>query len=286
MRIAIVAHRASETNLGLAGAPPAGCRAFVIGPEEAAKVVFPGETVLGRLDVRQSLDGVEPGLFDLECMAAAGAVVLNDARALRGAHDKHATATALARAGLPHPGTALVEGGDGRPPVRFPLVLKPRFGSWGRDVGLCRDAAEYAAALRILRTRPWFRRTGLLAQELVPPLGHDLRVVVAAGAVVGAVRRVAARGEWRTNVARGARRVPTRAAPAACELALAAAAAIGADLVGIDLLPTGPGRYVVLEANGAVDFSAEYDLRENVFERAMDALVGRARERASEPVAA
>ena len=76
--------------------------------------------------------------------------------------------------------------------------------------------------------------------------------------MIGAVKRIARPGEWRTNVALGAVRVRVDPSPAACELAIAAAAAIGADLVGVDLLPTGPGRYVVLELNGAVDFAPVY----------------------------
>jgi glutathione synthase/RimK-type ligase-like ATP-grasp enzyme len=151
-------------------------------------------------------------------------------------------------------------------------VLKPRFGSWGREVLLCRDEDEVRRRLVELETRPWFWSHGALAQELVTPLGHDLRIVVAAGRVVGAVKRVAAPGESRTNVALAGRRVPVTPAPAACELALAAAHCIGADLAGIDLLPTGPGRYCVLELNGAVDFGTEYSPAADVFGAVLDAL--------------
>ena len=85
-----------------------------------------------------------------------------------------------------------------------------------------------------------------------PPLGRDLRIVVASGRIVGAVQRLAAPGEWRTNVAgRGRTTSPPLAAR---ELALAAAATVDADLAGIDLLPTPTGGWVVIEVNGAVEF--------------------------------
>jgi len=92
------------------------------------------------------------------------------------------------------------------PELEPPIVLKPRFGSWGEDVIRCDDEAAIEETLASLRTRPWFEATGALAQKLVAPRGYDLRLVVARGRVIGAVRRVAAPGEWRTNVALGASR--------------------------------------------------------------------------------
>ncbi len=98
-------------------------------------------------------------------------------------------------------------------------------------------------------------------QELVPVLGFDLRIVVAHDHVIGAISRVAAPGEWRTNVALGAERRPAVPPPDACALALAAARATGAALVGVDLLPDVGGRWTVAEINGAVEFTSEYALR-------------------------
>jgi RimK family alpha-L-glutamate ligase len=272
MRIGIVARRASMTNVCLAASAPRGVHAFLVSPEDALRELGPGDLALGRLDVRPTLDGVEQGLDCLDRLASRGVPVLNSSLALRLAHDKLATSIALGAANLPHPRTHLVDR-RGPAPLPFPLVLKPRYGSWGRDVTLCEDAETYDAVLASFETRAWFRTAGAVAQELVPPLGHDIRLVVAAGEVVGAVRRVAAAGEWRTNVALGAHREPVEPSPVACELAVAAAEAIGAQLAGVDLLPLGPGRDVVIEVNGAVDFNETYRPGREVYEEAMRALV-------------
>jgi ribosomal protein S6--L-glutamate ligase len=274
MRLGIVAHRATPTNLALAAEAPPGVEAIVAPPLAALQVLRPGDVALGRLDVRATVDGVEDGLWHLERLASGRVTVLNGSPALRLAHDKRLTATALTAAGLPHPLTVSVRDGRDAPPLPFPFVLKPRFGSWGTDVMLCSDDDAWQGAVRDLSTRAWFSRCGALAQELVPPLGHDLRILVARGRVVGAVKRVAAPGEWRTNISLGATRRPVDPAPVAQTLALSAAETIGGDLVGVDLLPTGPGTYVVLEVNGAVDFTGDYAPGGNVFAAAVGALVG------------
>ena len=169
----------------------------------------PGDAALARLDVLPSLDGIEPGIWEIGRLEADGVHVLNRLRTLLATHDKLQTSRVLHAASLPHPRTATSIAPRGIAPIEPPVVVKPRFGSWGRDVTLCRSQAELVACLEELSTRQWFRRQGVLVQELIPPLGHDLRLVVAAGQVVGAVRRHAAEGEWRTNVALGAEREST-----------------------------------------------------------------------------
>jgi glutathione synthase/RimK-type ligase-like ATP-grasp enzyme len=66
---------------------------------------------------------------------------------------------------------------------------------------------------------------------------------------------------------------------AACDVALTAARAIDGALVGIDLLPAEDGTtWVVLEANGAVDFTSAYSLDDDVFAAASAALLAAPRE--------
>jgi RimK family alpha-L-glutamate ligase len=262
--LAVVAHRVTPTNVRLG---------VVFTPAQALARLRAGDVALGRLDVVRSLDGIQPGLWALDRLAAHGVTVLNGRDTLTAAHDKLATAATLRAAAVPHPETVHVAPWLSAPQLETPLVLKPRFGSWGADVVRCDDDAALRRALTALDRRPWFHATGAVAQRLVPPRGYDLRVIVAGDRVAGAVRRVAAAGEWRTNVALGARREPVTAPKEACSIALAAAAAVNGDLVGIDLLPDGRGGWVVLEVNGAVDFNGLYALDGDVFEAVRGALL-------------
>jgi RimK family alpha-L-glutamate ligase len=273
MQVAVVAHKRSETNQALAAAPWGSSRASLITPAAADLLLRPGDLAIARLDVLESLDGVEPGLLELECLATRGITVLNDARSLLLAHDKFLTAQALTAAGVPHPATEAVSRGTVRVGIEPPLVLKPRYGSWGEDVILCATAKAVEVTLATFATRRWFG-AGAVAQELVSPRGHDLRLVVAAGRVVGAIRRVPAHGEWRTNVALGASRTAAVPPGSAVRLALAAAAATGLALCGVDLLPLPNGEWTVIEVNGAVEFTRDYRLLGDPFALASESLHG------------
>ena len=249
-------------------------------PRRALEVLRPGDAALGRLDVLPTLDGMDDGLWALGALAARGVHVLNDPAALLAAHDKLLTARVLRRRDVSHPATVHVRQGRGVPQPLHPVVLKPRYGSWGREVHRCDDFVSLSEALARVRTNGWYRRHGAIVQELITPQGYDLRVLVAAGRIVGAVYRVAAEGEWRTNVALGGVRRPVLAPPReAATLALDAARAIGAALVGVDLLPDGLGGWVVAELNGAVEFTAEYAPWGDVFAETAVALAREARSR-------
>ena len=249
---AVIAHRCSPTNTRLGS---------VLSPAQALARLGHGDVALGRLDVLPTLDGIEPGLWALDRLDARGVTVLNPRRALVTAHDKLTTAEMLFAARVPHPRTVHVAPWLPEPELEPPLVLKPRFGSWGSDVVRCDDAAvgrkrtrddpraNVVRGDRRDRTEARRSRTATTCGSSSP-----------AGTIVGAVRRVAAPGEWRTNVALGARREPVDPPSDARAIALAAAAAVGGDLVGVDLLPAGLGSWVVLEVNGAVDFNSTYSL--------------------------
>ena len=270
MRIGIVSQAPTSTTLALAAARVPGVDVVPMTPVEAVTSLAHGDAALGRLDVRPTLDGVEPGLWALGVLAARGVTVLNGPATLIATHDKLLTARLLRRAGLPHPRTQHLRVGRPLEVLPTPVVLKPRHGSWGRNVTLCETPRALTEALDRVRVEPWFLEHGVLVQQLVPPTGSDLRVVVAGDRVVGAIHRLAAPGEWRTNVALGATRVPAEAPLEARELALAAARATSAVLAGVDLLATPDGGFTILEVNGAVDFTADYLLEGDVFREATE----------------
>ena len=275
MRLALIARRSTPTNDALAAAGGSALRWEHMTPEHALDTLVAGDVALGRLDVLPTLDGMDDGLWALGALAARGVVVLNDPAALLGAHDKLLTSRLLTRAGIPHPRTLHARRGRPMPVPNLPVVVKPRYGSWGLEVRRCDDYPSLVGALEEVRDSAWFRRHGALVQELVPPRGYDLRIVVAAGQVVGSVFRVAASGEWRTNVALGGVRRPVEHPPAeASALAIDAATATGASLVGVDLLPDARG-WTVLELNGAVELTREYAPWGDIFAE-IASLLGRA----------
>lgn len=269
MRFALIAHQLSETNVELAARGWPGAASMLLEPQSALRHLRPGDVALNRLDVLPTLNGVEDGLWIVGQLEAHGVRVLNSASALLSAHDKLLTARVLASGGVPHPRTARLTRTRDAATFRYPVVAKPRFGSWGRDVEICADEHELGRYLAASLTRPW-GRAGAIVQELVEHAGHDLRMVVAGGKVVGSAVRRPPPGEWRTNVALGAVIEPASPDPFACEIAVAAARTLALDLAGVDLLPTADG-YVVIEVNGAVEFRPLYS-QADVFAAAMAGL--------------
>lgn len=258
-RVGILGSTRNETNLDLVERWRfLGLDSLAVSPRDALARFQRDDVVIGRLDVRASLDGVEPGLRELTALSRLGVRLVNRPGPIMNAHDKLRTARLLAASGLPHPRTTHVRSGE-LSTLSPPVVVKPRFGSWGIDVFRCHTRNEIQQTLTALSKRPWFSRRGAIVQELLPPTGYDVRVLVAAGMVVGAEERVAAPGEWRTNISLGGSHRPTAPSPVAASLAVAAVTALGGDFFGVDLMPV-RGGYAVLEVNGAIDFDANYSL--------------------------
>jgi ribosomal protein S6--L-glutamate ligase len=286
-RVAVIGNPTRTTDLLVGAWLAAGIRASVMTPERALATLEAGDVALFRLDVLPTLDGIEPGLDVFPALEQRGVRVLNRPEALLAVHDKLRTFAALTAAGLRQPRTFHATAGTRLPHLRLPCVVKPRFGSWGKDVLRCETRSDLDRALAALSRRGWWRRHGALVQELIPPVGRDLRLLSAGGEIAGGAVRVAAVGEWRTNISLGGRL--ERADPSAEAVAEAerAARAISIDLAGVDLLPWEDG-WVVLELNGAADFDERYSLggRDVHAEIARALSLGRTPQLAPLPVAA
>src|SRR5262249_30478690 len=163
-----------------------------------------------------------------------GVMVWNDARAIERCVDKSMTSFLLARAGIPTPDTWAVQDRDAARAivarVHGPLVLKPLFGSQGRGLRLIRNPDELpqpgdiAGGVYYLQRFVGVERDGF----------HDFRLLVSGGRVVAAMMRHST--EWITNIKRGGRPVTVVANDDTKALAIRAAAAVGADFAGVDIL--------------------------------------------------
>jgi len=186
----------------------------------------------------------------LHALRELGVTVWNDARTIERCVDKSMTSFLLSRAGIATPATwatesyeqayAIVE----REAAEGPLVLKPLFGSQGRGLMLIRQPADLPQAEQAAGRVFYLQR--FIGAELRDGY-HDFRLLVVQGRVVAAMRRHSS--HWVTNIKRGGRPVAVAVNDEMKTLALRAAAAVGANFVGVDIVYGTDERPVVLEVN-------------------------------------
>ena len=211
--------------------------------------VLDADAVLARIIPGGSLEQIIYRVDALHWIEDRGIPVVNSPRAIERCVDKFYTTTLLQDAGLPVPETFVCEGPDeAMAAVRQmgDVIIKPIFGSLGH--GMVR-VSDPEVALRVVRTLDQVRSV-FYVQRAIDHDGRDLRVFVVGDRVIGAIERRAPAGEWRTNVAIGGSARAVDLPSEFAQMALSAAAAVGADYAGVDLLPSRDGCVFVLEVNG------------------------------------
>jgi ribosomal protein S6--L-glutamate ligase len=202
-----------------------------------------------------SLEQVVFRMDVLHRVRSRGVAVLNPPVALEACVDKYLASARLEGAGLRVPPTVVCQQADDALDAFHNLggdvIVKPLFGSEGR--GMVR-VSDPDLAWRTFRTVERLQSV-LYVQRYIPHPGWDLRVFVLGGRVLNAMRRHA-NGGWRTNVALGGRAEAIEPTAAEERLALAAAAAVGAPMCGVDLLPGQDGELYVLEVNAVPGWRA------------------------------
>lgn len=204
---------------------------------------------------RGSLEQVIFRMDALHVLDQQGVRCVNTPRAIERTIDKSWASALLALAGVPTPTTIVCErfqdavqafdelGGD--------VVVKPLFGAMGNGIVRIEDRDVAHRVFRALE----LERTVYYVQRTVASAGRrDLRVLVVGGEIAGAMER--ASDSWRANIARGARPRSVRLSAEERSVALAAVAALEADVAGVDLLTVPGGATVVIEVNGIPGWQA------------------------------
>jgi len=205
------------------------------------------DAVLARIIPSGSLEQIIFRVDALHRLEDRGVRVMNSPRAIERTVDKFWTSVLLEQCGVPTPETVVCDNAE-EAAVAFralgDVIVKPLFGSMG--LGMVRVSDE-EMAFRVFRTIEQIRGVYYL-QRTINHEGVDIRAFVVGGRVLGAIERRAP--GWRTNLARGGTARSVALSEEWSALAVRAAAAVGADYAGVDLLADSNGKVYVLEVNG------------------------------------
>src|SRR5438105_9492276 len=195
------------------------------------------------------------GLSVVRHLEAMGVPLINNASAIARRRDKVAALQQLAAAGVRIPRTVLARGGgEGKDLVAqvggLPAFLKLMQGTQGVGVMIAHSEAEVESILSTL----WDLGEQILLQEFVAESrGSDIRALVVGERVVGAMRRAAKSGEFRSNLHRGGAGTALTLSRDYEEAAVQAARVLGLDVAGVDLLESADGPKV-MEVNSSPGF--------------------------------
>ncbi|OYR64062.1 putative ATP-dependent zinc protease [Halorubrum ezzemoulense] len=194
-------------------------------------------------------------LEDLQLAALYGETspVINEPQAVANTLHKFRAGAKLAADGLPVPDAFF-----GRSPRTFEewpehlpdaAAYKHTIGTNGRDMSIVSPNEPVG---------PMINDEHAFVQEFLEDAEDrpsDVRVYVVGGEVVGAMRRHAPEGDWRTNVALGGdvEGVTDDLGQEPRHLAKKATAVLGLDLAGVDLMPI-DGDWYILEVNATAGF--------------------------------
>ena len=221
--------------------------------------------LLAPMDERQRLEADFALFWDKDVLCArrlerSGLRLFNSARTVELCDNKALTAEALLAHGVPMPKTITA-------PLAFfgytktdfvknacqilglPIVIKELYGSLGEQVYLARSEEEAEHIVSSLASRPF-----LFQEFIAESFGTDIRVNIVGGRVIASMRRRGAEGEFRSNIGSGGSGTAATLTAEEERVALAAAAAVGADFAGVDLL-LGKNGPLVCEVNSNPHFT-------------------------------
>ncbi len=134
--------------------------------------------------------------------------------------------------------------------LHYPMIVKENYGSFGTGVYLIKNETQLLELVHTLGNKEY-----LMQEYIEASCGQDIRVIVIGGNVIAAVKRKNSQ-DFRANIAQGGTMEPYVLSAQEEQIALRAAAAVGADFSGVDLLKGANGDIYVCEVNSNMHFKA------------------------------
>ncbi len=199
------------------------------------------------------VDGVvnwEPYPVSLEFEKACcclGIPFINNTEAVRTARNKMLTSLALSIQKLPQSDTLYINKNVKHISCYFdlPAVFKPITGTMGEGAYKIHSLQDLS-----LTMDKKLGKQDIYLQRFIANSGWDLRVVVVDNKVLGAIKKTASPGEWRTHTVHGGRAESFQLDRKLEELSLKAAQALNLNFAGVDIMvEQSTGSYQILEVN-------------------------------------
>ncbi len=202
--------------------------------------------------VRGGVMNSEIGVGLMTVLQNHGVFMVNEKGGMDLCANKLQTALALQRNGLPHPRTAFVADEKSIPDAmraiggKYPVVVKTLTGAEGIGVSIIESEKSLTSVLQSL----WKFGAEILLQEFIPGFKNDVRSLVLNGRIFASAKRDKAKGDFRTNIARGSKGGSIVLKPEEIELVERAARVSKCYFVGIDHVIV-DGKPYIIEMNAS-----------------------------------
>ena len=194
-------------------------------------------------------------------LEALGIRVFNCARAIDECNDKYITYLKLLNSDIKMPKTIIAPMvyypqewqntnfvTDVEKSLKYPIVAKECFGSFGKQVFLCNNRQELIEVINNFAKRPF-----LLQEFIQTSVGKDLRLQVVGDKVVATMMRYND-NDFRANVTNGGKMLNYQPTMAQIDMALKDCKLLSLDFGGVDILFGKDGAPVLCEINSNAHF--------------------------------
>lgn len=168
---------------------------------------------------------------------------------------------------IPMPTTEIIHTDEALAGLKPPVVLKVPCGNQGKGVELAHTADEYHK----IRDDLLGANDEIIAQEFIKESkGSDIRIIIAAGEFIAAMRRQSGGNDFRANLHLGGRAYAYSPTKEEIEIAIRAVGSLGIDFAGVDILHSNRGP-LALEVNPSPGFGISevvgYDVPSRIVEQ-------------------